>query len=167
VNGSPTPQPEREVGAAAQGDERATRGTILVVEDEDFVREVTCEVLEFEGFRVMRARSAAEASRLFRQCRNGVQLLITDVVLPGRNGCRLASDLVAFSPALKIVFMSGYPENEVTKLDLNTEGVFYLAKPFSVQALMRIVKHALKNGEGVPVGKANGQKAANQPASNP
>ena len=69
------------------------RETILLVEDEDFVRQVTAEVLSFGGYQVFGARTAAEAMRVFRQQRAKVQLLLTDVVLPGTNGRELARDL--------------------------------------------------------------------------
>jgi CheY-like chemotaxis protein len=134
------------------------RETILVVEDEDFVRQVTCEVLEFEGYRVLKARSAAEAAHLFHLCGGKVQLLLTDVVLPGRNGCHLARDLVAFCPALKTLFVSGYPENEVARHGLPEKGAPYLPKPFSVAALTRMVRHVLDERKARAPRNGNGRK---------
>jgi PleD family two-component response regulator len=92
---------------------RATNGqlpppaTILVVEDEGFVREVTCKVLESAGYAVISTQNAAEAKRKFRHCATGVDLLRTDVVLPGPDGLVLANELRAICPALKTIFMSG------------------------------------------------------------
>jgi PleD family two-component response regulator len=80
---------------------------ILLVEDEGFVREVTCKVLESAGYKVLSTCNAAEAKRKFRGCAQGVELLLTDVVLPGRDGLALAKDLRAIRPALKTIFMSG------------------------------------------------------------
>jgi DNA-binding NtrC family response regulator len=137
--------------------------TILLVEDQDFVREVTGEVLEFEGFRVLKARSAVEAARLFHA--GEVQLLLTDVVLPGRNGCRLAHDLVAVCPALKVVFISGYPENEIARHRLEEDGAMYLSKPFSVEGLMRVVRSALNKSNGQVPANGNGQEQAKPMAS--
>ncbi len=119
------------------------RETILLVEDEDFVRQVTAEVLSFGGYQVLGARTAAEAMRVFRQQRAKVQLLVTDVVLPGTNGRELARDLRLLHPALKTVFISGYPDNEVTRHSLEEPGVFYLPKPFSVESLMQKVRQVL------------------------
>jgi DNA-binding NtrC family response regulator len=137
------------VGRAAAG---RVRETILVVEDEDFVREVTCEVLEFEGYHVLKARSAAEATRQFHFCGDDVQLLLTDVVLPGRNGCRLARELAAFCPTLKTLFVSGYPQNELARHGLTEDGASYLPKPFSVEALTRMVRHVLDGGRRADLG---------------
>jgi two-component system, cell cycle sensor histidine kinase and response regulator CckA len=85
----------------------AVQNTILVVEDEAFVREAACDILEGEGYRVLRARNAAEAQAAFRRQKGVVQLLLSDVVLPGQNGPALAKDLRAVCPTLKAVFISG------------------------------------------------------------
>ena len=84
-------------------------GTILLVEDESFLREVTCEILESAGYQVLKARTAAEAISAFDEYKTIVRLLLTDVVLPGQNGRDLATDLRSVSPKLKIIFTSGYP----------------------------------------------------------
>jgi two-component system cell cycle sensor histidine kinase/response regulator CckA len=83
------------------------RNTILVVEDEAFVREAACDILEGEGYRVLRASNATEAQAAFRRQRGSVQLLLSDVVLPGQNGLALAKDLRTSHPALKAIFISG------------------------------------------------------------
>ena len=118
-------------------------GTILLVEDEDFVRHVTSEVLSFAGYQVLCARHAPEAMRVFQQHEEEVRLLLTDVVLPGRNGHDLARDLRAVRPSLKAMFISGYPENEATKHGMQEKGAVYLPKPFSVDSLIRTVGQAL------------------------
>jgi two-component system, cell cycle sensor histidine kinase and response regulator CckA len=123
------------------------QGTILLVEDEAFVREITCEILEAAGYRVLKTRSAAEATEAFRRYKAIVRLLLTDVVLPGRNGRDLASDLRTMSPNLRTIFISGYPENAVTKNGIQEEGTFYLPKPFSLQSLTRTVRRVLQPAE--------------------
>jgi two-component system, cell cycle sensor histidine kinase and response regulator CckA len=133
--------------------------TILVVEDEDFVREVTCEVLEFEGYRVLKARSAAEATRLFHLAGDAVELLLTDIVLPGPNGCRLARELMTLCPTLKILFISGYPENEAARQGLPEDGTSYLSKPFSVEALTRMVRQVLDEDKRRAPGNGRNQEA--------
>lgn len=129
--------------AAVQTGAERLRESILLVEDEDFVREVTYEVLVFAGYRVAKARNAAEALRVFHRCGDRVQLLLTDVVLPGRNGRDLARNLRIVQPDLKAIFISGYPDNEITKHGLQDAGMFYLPKPFSVQSLMEKIKLVL------------------------
>jgi len=136
------PLQETQAAHTLRGSRAST--TILLVEDEEFVREVTCEVLEFEGFSVLKARSAVEALRAFHLGAN-VQLLLTDVVLPGRNGCRLARDLLSLDPGLKVVLISGYPENEIPRGDLPDCEAIYLSKPFSVESLMQAVRSALQS----------------------
>jgi two-component system cell cycle sensor histidine kinase/response regulator CckA len=131
-------------------------GTILLVEDEDFVRHVTSEVLSFAGYEVLCARHAPEAMRVFRQHEEEVQLLLTDVVLPGRNGHDLARDLRAVRPTLKTMFISGYPENEAAKHGMQEKGAVYLSKPFSVESLIRTVGQALAEHGIAENGKASG-----------
>ena len=119
------------------------RTTILLVEDEAFVREVTCDLLECEGFRVLKAKSAIEARTIFRYYGKIVRLLLTDVVLPGQNGRDLARDLREHCPSLTTIFISGYPENSVTRDGLTDAGMFYLPKPFSAESLLSKVKQVL------------------------
>ena len=128
-----------------KGTPRST--TILVVEDEDFVREVTCEVLQFEGYQVLKARSAVEAIRIFHQSGEKVQLLLTDIVLPGRNGHDLARKLRGECPGLRTLFVSGYPENDAMQKELPQPEAFYLPKPFSVESLMRMVRRVLQRSD--------------------
>jgi CheY-like chemotaxis protein len=117
--------------------------TILLVEDEAFVREITCEILASEGYCVLKACNAAEAKVVFRLYRKTLQLLLTDVVLPGQNGRDLANDLRMINPRLRTIFVSGYPENVVTQHGIAEDGVFYLPKPFSAESLIRKVRQVL------------------------
>jgi two-component system, cell cycle sensor histidine kinase and response regulator CckA len=142
-------QPSLEIipGSAsivADTDVAGGRGTILLVEDEEFLREVTCEILESAGYRVLKTRNAAEATSAFSECKTIVRLLLTDVVLPGQNGRDLANDLRSVCPKLRIIFVSGYPENVVTKNGIHEDGMFYLPKPFSFQSLTRKVRYVLE-----------------------
>jgi two-component system cell cycle sensor histidine kinase/response regulator CckA len=120
------------------------RGTILLVGDESFLREVTCEILESAGYRVLKAGTAAEAISAFDEYKTIVRLLLTDVVLPGQNGRDLAPDLRCVCPKLRIIFASGYPENVVTRQALQEDGMFYLPKPFSSQSLTPKVRQVLE-----------------------
>ena len=120
------------------------RGTILLVEDEALVRELTGDILESAGYRVLRARNAAEALCVFRQYQKIVRLLLTDVVLPGQNGRDLAKDLRAIRPNLRTIFISGFPENAVTRHGLPEGSMFYLPKPFSLESLTQKVRQVLE-----------------------
>jgi two-component system cell cycle sensor histidine kinase/response regulator CckA len=117
--------------------------TILLVEDERFVRDVAAEILEASGYRVLKARSASEGIKVFRRTGRTLDLLITDVVLPGKNGCGLSEELEVECPELRTIFISGYPE-QVVKLEGKSNRVSYLAKPFSVESLTAKVREALE-----------------------
>jgi two-component system cell cycle sensor histidine kinase/response regulator CckA len=81
--------------------------TILLVEDEDFVRRVTCEVLRASGFRVLAAANAQDAMGAFQKHKGQVELVLTDLVMPGSNGRQLAKELKEISPSLRIILTSG------------------------------------------------------------
>ena len=123
------------------------RGTILLVEDETFLRDATCDILESAGYRVLKTCNAAEAMSAFSEYKTIVRLLLTDVVLPGQNGRDLANDLRSICPKLRIIFISGYPENVVTRHGIQEDGMFYLPKPFSLRSLTRKVRQVLEPRE--------------------
>jgi two-component system, cell cycle sensor histidine kinase and response regulator CckA len=122
--------------------------TILLVEDEAFVREVTREILGSSGYRVLPARNAAEAVMAFRRFPGEVQLLLTDLVLPDRDGCKLAQELAALSGRVRAIFISGYPENCVTRKGLQRPGWSYLHKPFSSASLLQKIQDVLNQERG-------------------
>ena len=137
----------REIGAesdcvasAREFSQRAA--TILLVEDETFVRDVACEILSAGGYRVLQARNAAEAVETFRAHPEAVQLILADVVLPDRNGCDMALELVPGTGA-RVIFISGYPVNRVTRNGLQQPDWLYLPKPFSAVSLLQKVREAL------------------------
>jgi len=115
-------------------------GSILLVEDESFVREVTAEILETAGYHVLKARSAAEAIRQFNEHQHEVELLLVDVVLPGRSGCDVVKELKRNTPALKTIFISGYPQNRASQ---PADQSVYLPKPFSVGLLMQKIRDVI------------------------
>lgn len=117
---------------------------ILLVEDENFLRNVIQHVLSDAGYEVLVARDASEAERNFSLFGGSIDLLITDVVLPGRNGARLAADLTKLRPKLKTVLISGYPERVVRHCRPERgRKLFYLAKPFTAEILTRKVHEVL------------------------
>lgn len=117
--------------------------TILLVEDEAFVREVACEVLCSAGYPVLPAKNAADAVKAFRDHPEEVRLLLTDVVLPDRSGCDLALELVNASAGVKAIFISGYPENFITRKGLQNPEWSYLPKPFSAASLLQRIKEVV------------------------
>jgi CheY-like chemotaxis protein len=124
--------------------EEQLRGeTILFVEDEVFVREVTCEVLRSAGYRVLTAKDAIEGAQAYEQNCGEVALLLTDVILPGETGRMLAARLRCDNPGLKVLLVTGYAE----QMELREEGCAEtLVKPFSAGALLRRVREAIDCG---------------------
>lgn len=120
------------------------RDTILFVEDEGFVREVTTEVLRSAGYRILVAENAAQAARLYDQHRGHVNLLLTDVILPGETGPALAGRLQDTNPQLKTLFITGYVE-QMGLCQSPRENI--LAKPFSTQSLLARVSQLLNDGD--------------------
>ena len=117
--------------------------TILLVEDQALVREVTCEILDSAGYVVLEADDAVDAMSIFLQNSGNIHLLLTDVVMPGKTGYVLAEELGALCPEMKIIFMSGYGERvALVKAHLEPR-MSHLSKPFSVQALLRKVRDLL------------------------
>jgi len=118
-------------------------GTILVVEDEDMVRKLVCETLEATGFTVVEARGPAEALRLFPALKSAIDLLLTDVVMPEMNGRELHHKLEAMQPGLRVLYTSGYTDNVIVHHGVLDEGIHFLQKPFTLQALRTKVRESL------------------------
>lgn len=116
--------------------------TILLVEDEAFVRKVAADVLESAGYKVLIAATATEAFEVYRRRSDAVDLLLCDVVLPGMSGPVLAVEFQRLCPRARILLMSGYAE-QLARCDRSGDGRKYLAKPFSVGTLLRRVHEAL------------------------
>jgi CheY-like chemotaxis protein len=120
---------------------RPGRETVLVVEDEDGVRALTIASLERHGYRVLKAASGEEALKVAEDFREPIDLLLTDVVMPGMKGPDLAKRLKLLRPTMRVLLMSGYAADVVTSADLKDSPL--LPKPFSPASLTRAVRAAL------------------------
>ncbi len=122
--------------------DRPRRRTILLVEDEPFVREATCSILESAGFEVLPAGDARDAMRVYEECKRAIDLVITDMVLPGRSGQQLGQDLRQHSPEVVVLVTSGYgnPEYETEAPESRT---YFLAKPYSRRMLVEKIEQIL------------------------
>ena len=118
------------------------RETILLVEDEAFVREVTVEVLKSAGYALLVARNGAEARSLYERFSSEVDLLLTDVVLPDENGRILAGKLKSENARLLVLLVTGYAE-QVEMMKLEAADSEYLPKPFSARTLLEKVRTLL------------------------
>jgi DNA-binding response OmpR family regulator len=112
-----------------------SRRKILLVEDEPFVREATCSILRSAGYEVQPAADALEAMQLYPQIAGSLDLVMTDMVLPGRSGRDLCRDLRRVAPGLAILLTSGYGEVEALN-EPSEMGSFYLPKPYSRATLV-------------------------------
>jgi CheY-like chemotaxis protein len=127
---------------AATGDLAVEHGseTIMVVEDDESVRDLVRLMLESKGYNVLAASGAEEAERI---CTAGVDLLLTDVVMPEVNGRALAERLSATSPSMRILFMSGYSDEAVYRHGEISPDASFIEKPFTDRTLARKVREVL------------------------
>ncbi|MCX7925476.1 MAG: ATP-binding protein [Fimbriimonadales bacterium] len=134
------PLPTRPIDTPAQ----PGSGVILVVEDNDDVRQTMCEMLRILGYTVLEASRPQDALRLAAV--NTLDLLITDIVLPEMRGAELARALSVMHPAMKVLFVSGYTENAIIEQGELKPGVEFLGKPFTMAQLSAKVKQILTGG---------------------
>ena len=118
---------------------------ILLADDEDEVRSLVFDLLESNGYKVLTARNGIEAEENAERYGGSIQLLITDVVMPGMSGPELASRITSRYPKAKVLFMSGYTDDAVIHNGALTAGLNYLQKPFTPNNLLKKVCEILKN----------------------
>jgi two-component system, cell cycle sensor histidine kinase and response regulator CckA len=125
--------------------------TVFVVEDDADVRGVACSTLAHAGYQVLSAATAEEALATLSDCEQ-IDLLLTDVILPGMTGRALAEKCQARQPSLRVLFTSGYPDDVITHHGKVDENVDFLAKPFGPEALAQKVREVLDGGARVRPG---------------
>ena len=117
--------------------------SILVVEDEAIVRDLVCEILQSEGYRVFATDRGTEALRLLREEKREIDLLISDVVMPEMNGAQVARHVHELCPRARVLFVSGYSENDMADQGLEALAFQVLQKPFTPDALTQKVRAVL------------------------
>ena len=115
---------------------------MLVVEDSDGLRELTRRLLLRQGYTVLVAHNADEALHLFEQ-NPSIDVVLTDVVLPGASGPELTTRLVARRPRLKVIYMSGYTDDAIVQHGVLKPGIAFLHKPFTSETLGRKIREVL------------------------
>jgi signal transduction histidine kinase len=120
--------------------------TVLLVEDDPTILKLGKRILEDLGYRVMSASSPDEAVKLAENHSSGINLLITDVVMPEMNGRELSEYLQSLYPELKVLFMSGYTANVIAHRGVLDDGVNFISKPFSKNDMAVKVREVLDNG---------------------
>jgi PAS domain S-box-containing protein len=139
VEGRPAPKPARPTAAPAGS---ASCRRILLVEDDATVRSLAARVLTAAGHQLAVAEDGPTALRLFDSAPEPPDLLVTDIVMPGLNGWELAQTLQARRPGLKVLLISGYTREVVMPPERLEEGILFLEKPFSPEALRAAVERA-------------------------
>ncbi len=121
--------------------------TVLLVEDEGALLEIGREMLAHLGYKVLSAGSPIQALQLAQEYQGGIDLLITDVIMPLMNGRDLCHEIAALRPGIKCLYMSGYTADVIAHHGVLDEGVCFLQKPFSLETLAREVREALGLGQ--------------------
>ena len=133
------PQTTRAIAPSARGQ---TGERVLVVEDDADVRSYVVDTLGDMGYDVLAARGGEEALRMMREYK-GIGLLLTDVVMPGMNGRKLAEEAIQLHPDLKVLYMTGYSRNAIVHQGRLDAGVDLLQKPLSQEQLATMVRKVL------------------------
>jgi len=144
-------EPHPAVASADHGTE-----VLLLVEDEESIREPAAEILESRGYLVLPARDGAEALAVARAHAGAIDLMITDVVMPGMNGNQLAEKLRASRPGMRVLYISGYPEDAIAHHGVLDADKAFLQKPCPAAVLLRTVREMLDAGREAPAAAASG-----------
>jgi CheY-like chemotaxis protein len=136
-------QAETATPAAASAPRHRGSETVLLVEDESGVRDLACRMLEHAGYRVFDAASGHDAEVIFAERRGSIDLLVTDVVMPGISGPDLFDRLAIEQPGLKVVYISGYATEALARQLKLDRGQPYVQKPFTATQLVSYVRGVL------------------------
>jgi PAS domain S-box-containing protein len=118
--------------------------TVLLVEDEASVRQLSKRILDHAGYRVLEAANGDDAERVFAHHAGSIDLVVTDVIMPGCGGPELLSRLQAREPALRVLYMSGYTDQSAAQKAGIDRGLPFVQKPFTAEELVRQVRQALE-----------------------
>ena len=132
-------------GASLPARAADARTTVLVIEDEKAVRDLAVRVLEGEGYQVIAAASGADALVVSAGLDGQIDLLLTDVVMPGMSGRQAAEALSEQRPELRVLYMSGYTDNAIVHHGVLDEGTHFLQKPFTREGLLAKVRDVLRS----------------------
>jgi two-component system cell cycle sensor histidine kinase/response regulator CckA len=138
--------PEEMAPPKSQENEKGGCETVLLVEDEESVRELVRGTLAARGYKVLEAENGESGLRVAEAHGDGIDILITDVVMPGMGGRELAKRLLQIRPNLAVLYLSGYTEDTILHQGALGPGTAFLQKPFTLQNLARKVREVLRVG---------------------
>jgi two-component system, cell cycle sensor histidine kinase and response regulator CckA len=130
---------ERQPAVAGSGGHEV----VLVVEDEDQLRKLVVTALERSGYTVLQAGAPDEALEIVRERQGGIDVLLTDVIMPGMDGAELQRRMLRIRPGMRTLFMSGYTANIIGEHGILDGGIYFIQKPFSVRDLMKKIRELL------------------------
>ncbi len=136
---------EVEKSARTKQDTKAERGseTVLLVEDDDAVRELAEVILTAQGYKVICANGPKRAEEIAEERSHEIDLVLTDVIMPTMSGRELVKKLGEKNPKLRVLYMSGYTDNVIAQGGVLEEGLAFLQKPFTPRALSQKVREVL------------------------
>jgi CheY-like chemotaxis protein len=140
------PRAKTDVGAEGiEYDSVMPRGdeTVLLIEDDAVVRQLTARILRRQGYKVLVATQANEALELAADHRTRIDLFLSDVVMPGESGPSVIERLSAVRPSTKVLFVSGYPGDDISRRGVDEGSFRFLAKPYSSEQLAQRVRQVL------------------------
>src|SRR5262249_3949798 len=137
--------PEQLSPARSYENEKGGCETVLLVEDEESVRELVRVTLAARGYRVLEAENGEAGLRIAKEHGDSIDILITDVVMPGIGGRELARRLLQIRPDLGVLYLSGYTEDTILHQGALDAGTAFLQKPFTLQNLARKVREVLRS----------------------
>jgi two-component system cell cycle sensor histidine kinase/response regulator CckA len=140
---------ERPEAARSSGSHEPLAGheTVLLVEDEHVVRRMVREILEMHGYVVVEAPDGAAAVELCERYDGAIDLLVTDVVMPTMSGGELATRLKSLRPSTRVLYMSGYSDDDVMRYGVAHDEAAFLQKPFTPRKLAEVVRATLDRSE--------------------
>ncbi len=146
--------------AQSQPNETGGCETVLLVEDEESVRELVRLTLAARGYKVLEAENGEAGLRVAEACKEPIDILITDVVMPGIGGRELAKTLLRLRPGISVLFLSGYTEDTVVTQGASGPATAFLQKPFTLQNLAKKVREVLRSRSAPPPAPKSAAKSA-------
>jgi CheY-like chemotaxis protein len=135
--------PVRETASSLTPSHPRASETLLLVEDEPLVAALVATALQKAGYVVLQASNATQALEIVRMRVAPIDLLLTDVVMPGMNGRQLADEVKLTCGEMRVLYMSGYSDDAVLRYGVQSASVHFIQKPFSMQALGEKIREAL------------------------
>jgi two-component system cell cycle sensor histidine kinase/response regulator CckA len=133
----------REFGEPGIQEPEVCRETILIVEDEDYVRKLLVRTLSAQGYTVLEASNSSDALTVCAPDQQAIDLILSDIVLPDMPGPQLVEKVRLIRPGIRVLYMSGYAEHKIINTEVLREGVFFIPKPFLPSELHKKIREVL------------------------